>query len=236
MKVVVLLSGRGSNLGALLADCGLPEAGYRIVAVIADREAPGLALAQAAGVTTEVVVRAAFADRAAFEAALQDRIAAHAPDLIVLAGFMRVLSAAFVEAHADRMINIHPSLLPKYPGLDTHRRALEAGDADHGASVHLVIPALDAGPVLAQVRIGLPDAAESPDSIAARLLPREHRLLARCVRALASGWVKVQSGAFSIDGVPLTLSLQLDEDDEWVEGGVGRRLDRLVGSTDGAGA
>lgn len=236
MRVVVLLSGRGSNLGALLADSREADAGYRIVAAIADRAAPGLALAQAAGVPGETVARTEYADRAAFESALAARIAQYAPALIVLAGFMRVLSAAFVEAHADRMLNIHPSLLPKYPGLDTHRRALEAGEVEHGASVHLVIPALDAGPVLAQARIALPARDEGPEAVAARLLPREHRLLCACVRALARGWVGVQSGAFSIDGVPLKAVLALDEHDELVESGTGRRLSGCGRSADGAGA
>lgn len=236
MRVVVLLSGRGSNLDALLADCAQAGAGYQIVAAIADRAAPGLALAAAAGVPADIVARSEFADRAAFESALSARIARYAPTLIVLAGFMRVLSATFVEAHADRMINIHPSLLPKYPGLDTHRRALEAGEVEHGASVHLVIPALDAGPVLAQARIALPARNEAPEAVAARLLPREHRLLCACVRALASGWVAVQSGAFSIDGVPLNAALALDEHDELVEGGTGRRLLGHGRSADGAGA
>lgn len=225
LDVAVLLSGRGSNLGALLADSAQPGAGYRIVAAIADRDAAGLVLARAAGVPTAIVARAGFADRAAFEAELTTRIAAFAPALIVLAGFMRVLSADFVAAHAGRMINVHPSLLPKYPGLDTHRRALAAGDTEHGASVHLVIPALDAGPVLAQARILLPDPAEAPEAVAARLLVREHRLLPACVRALATGRVTVQSGRFSIGHVPLVEPLELDETDELVEVGTGRRLD-----------
>lgn len=224
-RLVVLLSGRGSNLGALLKDSTRPGAGYQVVAAIADRPAAGLELARGQGVPALLLDRSGFADRAGFESALATQIEAQAPDWIVLAGFMRVLSTEFVRRFADRLLNIHPSLLPAYPGLHTHARALADGISVHGASVHLVIPQLDAGPVLAQVRL-LIQSGDTADSLAARLLPREHALLCACLRVLSAGWVKVQSGAFSIGTQPLDQVLVLDEDNQLVDA-AGRILLRL---------
>jgi phosphoribosylglycinamide formyltransferase-1 len=209
LRVVVLISGRGSNLAALLAASVAPDAGFRVLAAIADREAAGLQLAREHKAAALRVDRTAYADREAFEAALSTQLAELAPDLIVLAGFMRVLSAQFVHQHAGRMLNIHPSLLPRYPGLHTHQRVLDAGDSEHGASVHLVIPQLDAGPVLAQAHIDVQPGDRAED-LAHRLLPREHALLVACVRAIAHGWVQVQSDRFSIGGHELTQALRLD--------------------------
>lgn len=173
--LVVLVSGRGSNALAIIdaAACGtLP---IPVHAVIADRPAAGLERAAERSIDTAMLPRGAFSGRAEFETALTETIAGYRPKLIALAGFMRVLSAEFVERHAGRMVNIHPSLLPKYRGLDTHARALEAGDAEHGASVHWVTPELDAGPVIAQARVpvGQDDDAQA---LAERVLEQEHRL------------------------------------------------------------
>src|SRR6056297_3515394 len=173
--LVILISGRGSNAMALI------EASIRgllpvpVHAVIADRPAPGLGAAAATGVDTAVVPRSAFAGRCAFETALVEAIAGYRPRLIALAGFMRVLSADFVERHAGRMVNIHPSLLPKYRGLDTHARALAAGDIEHGASVHWVTPGLDAGPVIAQAKLPIRE-DDNSETLAGRVLEQEHRL------------------------------------------------------------
>jgi len=202
LRVAVLLSGRGSNLGALIA-AAREDRSYRLVGAFADKpEAPGLALARAAGIPTQVCVPKDYVDKAAFEAALFAAVAASGADLVVLAGFMRVLGAESVEAWRGRMINIHPSLLPKHQGLHTHARALAAGDAEHGASVHFVTPVLDDGPVLMQVRIPvLPD--DTAESLAARLLPQEHRLLVAAVRLIAQGRVRLQGEQILVDGEAL---------------------------------
>lgn len=174
--LVILISGRGSNAMSIIdaaeADGGLP---IMVHAVVADRPAAGLELAAAKGIDTALVPRKAFPDRDAFELALSDTIAGYQPDLIAMAGFMRVLSTDFVDRHAGRMVNIHPSLLPLYRGLDTHARALAAGDSEHGASVHWVTPELDAGPVIAQARIPV-HASDNAKTLAARVLEQEHRL------------------------------------------------------------
>lgn len=209
LRVVVLISGRGSNLAALLEAARGADAGFEVLAAIADREAAGLSLARERGVPALLVERGAFVDRSSFEAALAEQLESLEPDLIVLAGFMRVLSAEFVTRHAGRLLNIHPSLLPRYPGLHTHQRVLDAGDPEHGASVHLVIPQLDAGPVLAQAHIPVTPGDRAED-LALRLLPREHALLVACVGAIARGWVQVQSGGFSIAGHELNQALRLD--------------------------
>lgn len=150
-----------------------------------DAEAGGLARAEALGVPTAIVDHRPFGrDRAAFEAALQEALAPHAPDILCLAGFMRVLTAGFVTAWAGRMLNIHPSLLPKFKGLDTHARALAAGETEHGCTVHEVTPALDDGPILGQARVAIrPD--DTPETLAARVLVQEHRLYPKVLRRFA---------------------------------------------------
>src|SRR5258706_5583286 len=146
-NIVILISGRGSNMEALL-DAKLPA---RVAAVISNNpQAKGLAIAQRRGVATAVVDHRAFPDRAAFDAALAAEIDRHHPDLVALAGFMRVLTEPFIERYRDRLMNIHPSLLPAFPGLDTHRRALEAGSRVHGCTVHFVTPVVDSGPTIQQ--------------------------------------------------------------------------------------
>ena len=175
-RLAILISGRGSNMRAIARACAERRLDARIVGVVADRpDAPGLATAAGLGLPTEVVERRAFADRKAFDRALAARLSALAPDRVVLAGFMQILGAELVDAWEGRMLNIHPSLLPKYPGLDTHARALAAGDSEHGASVHLVTAELDAGPVLAQARVPV-RRDDTAETLAARVLAEEHRL------------------------------------------------------------
>ena len=175
-RLAILISGRGSNMSAIARACADGRLDARVVGVLSDRpEAAGLAAAEALGLSTEVVDRRAHPDRVSFDRALGERLAALAPDRVALAGFMRVLGPELVAAWEGRMLNIHPSLLPRHPGLDTHARALAAGDTEHGASVHLVTAELDAGPVLAQARVPvLP--GDTVDALAARVLAEEHGL------------------------------------------------------------
>lgn len=206
--LVILISGRGSNALALIdaARDGLIPA--RVRAVIADRDAAGLRPVAAHGIDTACIPRNAFASRAAFEQALEETIAGFAPDLIALAGFMRVLSAGFVERHAGRMVNIHPSLLPAHRGLDTHARALAAGDREHGASVHWVTSELDAGPVIAQARVDVrPD--DDAETLAARVLEQEHRLYPAAIALLLANGVRMPHEP-AIDITPRILDRDLD--------------------------
>lgn len=208
LRVAVLLSGRGSNLGALIqaARSGLP---VRIVGAFSNKpDAPGLGLARDAGIPAAVFEPRDYPDKPAFEAALFEAVAASGAELVVLAGFMRVLSAETVQHWRGRLINIHPSLLPKYQGLHTHARALEAGDAEHGASVHFVTPVLDGGPVLMQARIPvLPD--DTDHTLAARLLPEEHRLLVAAVRLFSERRVRLDGDCIVVDGEVLAEPLGL---------------------------
>ncbi|HEX4857992.1 MAG TPA: phosphoribosylglycinamide formyltransferase [Usitatibacteraceae bacterium] len=188
--IVILISGRGSNMDAILRS----RVPARVAAVISNRPgAAGLASASAAGIATEVIDHRAYAAREDFDAALADAIARHAPDWIVLAGFMRVLTPRFLERFANRVVNIHPSLLPAFPGLHTHRQALEAGVRLHGATVHVVTPALDHGPILAQAAVPvLP--GDTEDSLAARVLVQEHRIYPATLRALLEGRITLEAG------------------------------------------
>lgn len=187
--LVILISGRGSNAMAIVDAAASGILPVPVHAVIADGAAAGLKPAAGKGVDTAMVPRKAFPDRDAFEAALTETIAGFRPQLIALAGFMRVLSTGFVDSHAGRMINIHPSLLPKYRGLDTHARALAAGDVEHGASVHWVTPALDAGPVIAQAKLPIRD-DDDADTLAGRLLQLEHRLYPAALALLLANPVR----------------------------------------------
>ncbi len=187
-RIVILISGRGSNMQALI-QARLPG---DIAAVISnDARAAGLAFAQRAGIATRVVEHKPFASRDAFDAALAACIDAYSPDLVILAGFMRILGAAFVERYAGRMINIHPSLLPAFTGVHTHRRALEAGVRVHGCTVHFVTPELDHGPIIAQAAVPvLPGDDEA--SLAARVLRQEHRIYPLAVRWFLDGRLAVE--------------------------------------------
>ena len=177
-KLVILLSGRGSNLQVLL-NAKLP---CNIVAVISNRaDAQGLEIAKSRGITSVVVPHLNYADRTAFDSALAEEIDRHAPDLIVMTGFMRILTAGFVERYSGKMINIHPSLLPAYTGINTHARALQDGVKIHGCSVHFVTPTLDAGPIIIQAAVPVLY-NDTADTLAERVLHEEHRILPQAIR------------------------------------------------------
>jgi phosphoribosylglycinamide formyltransferase-1 len=198
MNIVVLISGRGSNMAALLD----ADVGGTIAGVISNRvEARGLALAEGRGIPTGVVSHRDFATREAFDAALAGAIDRFEPGLVVLAGFMRVLTPAFVARYAGRLINIHPSLLPAFPGLDTHRRALEAGVKVHGCTVHFVTEALDHGPIIAQAAVAVEE-DDDAGSLAARVLEAEHRILPRAVRWFCAGRLVVAQGRVRVLSSP----------------------------------
>jgi len=214
LRIAVMVSGRGSNLRALIDARQAGRLPVEIVGVFSDRpDCNAIALAKQSSIPTAALPAKDFPSRDAFDAALFDRVAAVQPDLIVCAGYMRIISDAAVRRFEGRMLNIHPSLLPKYPGLHTHARALAAGDSEHGASVHLVIPALDAGPVLSQVRVAI-DAGDTAESLARRLLPREHALLVQSLRWLAEHRAVVRGTQFHCDGQPLTGPLLLNDHDQ----------------------
>ena len=193
--VVILISGRGSNMEALL-DARLPA---RIAAVISNNpQARGLGVAQARGVATAVVDHRSYSERAAFDSALAQEIDRHRPDLVALAGFMRILTASFIERYRGRLMNIHPSLLPVFPGLDTHRRALAAGAKTHGCTVHFVTPAVDSGPIIVQAAVPvLP--GDTEEQLAARVLAEEHRIYPQAVRWFLEGKLKLENGQVTVD-------------------------------------
>ena len=186
-SIVILISGRGSNMEALL-DARLPA---RVAAVISNNpQAKGLATAQKRGIPTAVVDHRPFPDRAQFDAALTAEIDRHHPDLVALAGFMRILTGPFIEHYRGRLINIHPSLLPEFPGLDTHRRALAAGAKKHGCTVHFVTPVVDGGPIIAQAAVAV-EPGDTEERLAARVLAEEHRVYPRVVREFLEGRIRL---------------------------------------------
>jgi phosphoribosylglycinamide formyltransferase 1 len=192
--VVVLISGRGSNMQALV-DEGLP-----VSAVIANRpDAAGLQVAQARGIATAVVDHRRFPGREAFDEALAAEIDRHRPRLVALAGFMRVLTASFVQRYRSRMLNIHPSLLPAFPGLDTHERALAAGVKVHGCTVHFVTPELDSGPIVIQATVRVRP-GDSPAALAARVLEQEHVVYPRAVRWFLEDRLILEQGTVQVKG------------------------------------
>jgi phosphoribosylglycinamide formyltransferase-1 len=193
-SIVVLISGRGSNMEAIVETCAQESWNARVAAVISNRaDAAGLAFAAARGIATAVVDHRAFATREAFDAALAEAIDAHAPDLLLLAGFMRILTPGFVQRYAGRLMNIHPSLLPLFPGLHTHRRAIEAGCKVAGATVHFVTADLDHGPIVAQAVVPV-HADDSEGTLAARVLAREHVLYPLAVRWFVEAALHVEHG------------------------------------------
>ena len=193
-NIVILISGRGSNMEAVVRAAEAEQWPARIAAVISNRaDAGGLAFAAARGIPTAVVPNKDYPSREAFDGALQAVVDGFAPDLVVLAGFMRILTPAFVEHYAGRMLNIHPSLLPLYPGLHTHEAAIAAGDAEHGATVHFVTAELDHGPIVDQVRVPLLP-GDTPQTLAARLLTQEHILYPRAVRWFIEDKLTVEDG------------------------------------------
>jgi phosphoribosylglycinamide formyltransferase-1 len=202
--IVTLISGRGSNLQALL-DAGLP-----VSAVISNRaDAKGLQVAAASGIATRVVAHGEFASREAFDNALSAEVDRFSPRLVLLAGFMRVLTPAFVERYRDRLLNIHPSLLPAFPGLDTHARALAAGVKLHGCTVHFVTAQLDHGPIVIQAAVCVrPD--DTPQTLAARVLRQEHVIYPQAVRWFLDGRLVIGSGVVHVKGNDAQLVLAAD--------------------------
>lgn len=198
-KVAVLISGRGSNMQSLIRACAAPDYPAEIVLVLSNRaNAAGLDFARESGIATAVISHNDFPDRAGFDAAMDAEIRRHGADLICLAGFMRLLDSAIIEAWRDRMINIHPSLLPSFRGLDTHKRALEAGVKLAGCSVHFVRAEVDTGPIIAQAAVPvLP--GDTPDRLAARVLEQEHLLYPKALRMVAEGRVRVEGDRAVID-------------------------------------
>ena len=185
LKLAVLISGRGSNLQALIDACAVADFPAAIALVVANnRDAQGLARARSAGIPTLTVERRDHADRDAFDAALSETISGHGVNLICLAGFMSILGARLVERWRGRLINIHPSLLPEFPGLDTHARVLAAGIRTTGCTVHYVTAEVDAGPVIIQQSVPV-EANDTPETLAARVLAAEHQIYPRAVRLIA---------------------------------------------------
>jgi phosphoribosylglycinamide formyltransferase-1 len=200
LRLVVLISGRGSNMAAIARACAAGTIRARIVRVLADQpDADGIALARSLGLATGVVPRAGHADRASFESALGAAIDAAAADLIVLAGFMRVLSPAFTARYAGRILNIHPSLLPAYRGLHTHERVLAAGERTHGVTVHYVTAELDGGPLILRARVPvLP--GDTAASLSARVQQQEHIIYPKVIAWIADGRLRESGGAAWLDG------------------------------------
>ena len=203
-NIVILISGRGSNMEALIAARDAGNLPVNIVAVISNRpEAKGLETAAKAGIATHYIDHKAFAGREAFDAALAECIDGFAPDLVVLAGFMRILTEGFVRHYEGRLMNIHPSLLPSFPGLHTHQRALEEGVRIHGCTVHFVTPTLDHGPVIIQAAVPVLD-SDDEDSLSSRILRQEHQIYPQAVRWFAEG-------KLSLEGGRVRLSAELDD-------------------------
>ncbi|MDR0281611.1 MAG: phosphoribosylglycinamide formyltransferase [Paucimonas sp.] len=204
--VVVLLSGSGSNLQALIDSARAGDSPVRIRAVVSNRaDAYGLQRARDAGIDTAVLDHKAFDGREAFDKALVEQIDAFSPHLVVLAGFMRILSGDFVRHYEGRLLNIHPSLLPKYKGLHTHQRALEAGDREHGCSVHFVTEELDGGPLVVQAIIPVAT-DDTPESLAQRVHGQEHQIYPLAVRWFAEGRLRLGEHGALLDGQPLAAS------------------------------
>jgi phosphoribosylglycinamide formyltransferase-1 len=208
--LAVLISGRGSNMVAIAQACATGHINASIAQVISDQSgAPGIETAHHLGLATKIIARAAFTDAAAFEEELARALDEHAPGLIACAGFMRILSPSFVRRYAGWMLNIHPSLLPQYRGLHTHRRVLAAGDAEHGASVHFVTAELDAGPVILQARVAV-QTGDTEQSLAARVLASEHIIYPKVIGWFADGRLALRNGQAWLDGTGLNAPLVED--------------------------
>ncbi len=207
-KVAVLISGRGSNMQALVEACAAPDYPAQIVLVLSNRsDAAGLEFAREAGIATAVISHREFPDRASFDAAMDEEIRRHGAELICLAGFMRLLDSRIIDAWRDRMINVHPSLLPSFRGLDTHERALAAGVKLAGCSVHFVRSEVDTGPIIAQAAVPvLPD--DTPAVLAARILEQEHLIYPMALRLLAEGRVRLVDDKAILDTPGATDSLR----------------------------
>lgn len=202
-RLVVLVSGQGSNLQAILDACQQGQIHGSVAAVFSNKsDAYGLTRAREAGVPAHALAASQFADREAFDRQLMLEIDAYAPDLVVLAGYMRILSPAFVQHYAGRMLNIHPSLLPKYPGLHTHRQAIENGDEEHGTSVHFVTEQLDGGPVILQAKVPV-FAEDSEEDVNARVQHQEHAIYPLVVSWFVDGRLAMRDNAAWLDGEKL---------------------------------
>jgi phosphoribosylglycinamide formyltransferase-1 len=212
LDVAVVISGRGSNMEAIARGAQRADSGYRVVRVIADRpEAGGLARAAALGIATTVIPVRQFADRAQFEAALRAELERSGAGLIALAGFMRILSPEFVQHFQGKLLNIHPSLLPAYKGLDTHARVLAAREREHGASVHYVTAELDGGPVIMQGRL-LVRPNDTPETVSARVHALEHIIYPHVCSFIANGRIQWRNGSVFIEGNPLLQPLVEEND------------------------
>jgi phosphoribosylglycinamide formyltransferase-1 len=209
--IVVFASGRGSNFAALLAAKSRGDTSIRIRALLSDKaKAAALDIARNAGIPAIALSTRDYPDRASFDRAMFVRAAEFQPDLIALTGYMRVIDTTVIEQWRGKVINIHPSLLPKYPGLHTHQRALDAGDARHGASVHFVTAELDGGPVIAQTELPI-QVGDTADTLAARLLPLEHQLLTATIDLIASGRVALGADGVTFDQRALSTPLRFNE-------------------------
>jgi len=214
LKVTVLISGGGSNLQALIDARDSGRLTIDITHVISNvADAGGLVRAGQAGISSSVLPHGSFSSREKFDRALAVLMAAYKPDLVVLAGFMRIIGQTVLEPFQGRLINLHPSLLPLYRGTDTYRRAIESGDKQHGASIHFVTAELDGGPVISQVIIPIEN-RESPASLAARLSPREHDLIVATVELFARHQVECTEGTVIVDGAELVNPLALQADNQ----------------------
>lgn len=209
--MVVLISGSGSNLQAIIDAIDSHQIPASIAAVISNKpEAYGLERASKAGIATVSIDHTAFSSRESFDAELQRIIDSYQPDLIVLAGFMRILSNGFVAHFRKRMVNIHPSLLPAYTGLNTHQRAIAAGEAEHGVSIHFVTDELDGGPVIAQARVPiLPD--DTAEQLASRVLQQEHQLYPNTLKLIAEGRISTDNKDIYLDNKKCDVPLDLTE-------------------------
>ena len=217
MRFAVLISGNGSNLQALIDACQAGRIQGELVGVVSNRaDAFGLERAKAAGIATQVLSSQAFADRESYDAALIQALESWKPDLLVMAGFMRILTPGFVQHFAGRMLNIHPSLLPKYQGVKTHARAIAAGDTVHGASVHFVTEELDGGPVVLQARVPIfPDDDEV--TLAERVLSQEHQIYPLVVNWFCQGRLAMVGTQACLDGQPLPARGYASDDEEFID-------------------
>ncbi len=206
-NVVILISGRGSNMEAIVG-AGLAA---RVAAVISNRaDAEGLKFAAQSGIPAQVVDERKFSSRGAFDAALEAAIERHSPDLVALAGFMRILGGDFVRHYSGRMVNIHPSLLPAFPGLHTHRRALQEGVKLHGCTVHFVTPQVDHGPIIVQAAVPV-RAGDTEATLAARVLRQEHRVYPLAIRWFVEGRLAVENGIVRVNAPGAVQALLVDE-------------------------
>jgi len=208
LPAVILISGNGSNLQSIIDAVRYEQLPVEIRAVISNRaNVPGLQRAQQSGITTHVLPHQEYANREAFDSALQKIIDQYHPGLVILAGFVRILTENFVRHYEGRLLNIHPSLLPKYQGLNTHQRVLEAGDSEHGATVHFVTHELDGGPAILQVRVPVID-NENAQQLAQRILTYEHKIYPQVIRWFAEGRLILQDNRVLFDGRTLQQPLQ----------------------------